>query len=54
MLIHLVFQGLPAHLERKEKKGPGDEGEIEEREEIRVSWDILERAASEALWDLWE
>ena len=51
----LAPQALPVHLDRGDKKEPGDEEgrkENPEIKEIKVLWDRWERAVSKASWDL--
>ena len=50
-----VPQALPVHLERRETKDPGDEEDTkgdQEIKETKVFWDLLEKLASKASWDL--
>ena len=50
-------QALPAHLDQEGKEEREERGETKEelgRKEIKESWDILGKAASEVLWALLE
>ena len=50
-----VSQALPVHRDRRETKDPEDEEDTQDNQEIKATralWDLLEKVASKASWDL--
>ena len=54
-MVIAVSQALPVHRDRRETKDPGDEEGTEGDPEVKATkalWDLLEKVASKASWDL--